>query len=72
MRELGKRHNDSRYFMTLVKTRPPETIANIAICLIKQADYLLFKQLKTISEQFLAEGGFRERMFKMRLERRKK
>ena len=71
MRELGKRHNDSIYFMEIVKTRPPETIANIAICLIKQTDYLLFKQLKTISEQFLNEGGFKERMFKMRLERRK-
>jgi four helix bundle suffix protein len=70
MRELGARHSDSAYYMELVKTRPPATIANIAICLIKQNDYLLFRQLKTLSEKFLQEGGLRERMTRMRLEHR--
>jgi len=71
MREVGKKHNDSAYFMALVKTRPPETIANMAICLIKQTDYLLFKQLQSLGEDFLKNGGMRERMTRMRLERRK-
>jgi four helix bundle suffix protein len=57
--------------MTLVKTRPPETISNMSICLIKQTDFLLFKQLEAISEDFLKNGGMRERMFRMRSERRK-
>ena len=39
MRELGRKHNDSAFYMSLVKIRPPETIANMAICMIKQTDY---------------------------------
>jgi four helix bundle suffix protein len=71
MRELGRKHNDSAFYMELVKTRPPETIANMAICLIKQNDYMLFKQLQSLSEDFLKNGGMRERMTRMRLDRRK-
>lgn len=71
MRELGRKHNDSAFYMPLVKTRPPETISNMAICLIKQTDFMLFKQLQAISEDFLKNGGMRERMTRMRLDRRK-
>ncbi|MDR0581754.1 MAG: four helix bundle suffix domain-containing protein [Prevotellaceae bacterium] len=70
MRTLGCRRNDTAFFMGIVKTRPPETIANMAICLIKQADYLLHQQLKALERQFLQEGGFRERLTRMRLEER--
>lgn len=71
MRELGRKHNDSTFYMPLVKVRPPETIANMAICMIKQTDYMLFKQLQSLGEDFLKNGGMRERMTRMRLERRK-
>jgi four helix bundle suffix protein len=72
MRELGRKHNDTAFYMPLVRVRPPETIANMAICLIKQNDYLLFKQLKSLGEDFLKNGGTRERMIRMRIERRNK
>jgi four helix bundle suffix protein len=72
MRQLGKEHNDSAFFMQLIATRPPETIANIAICLQKQTDYLIAKLLEKLSKDFLEEGGFRERMTKMRIDERKK
>ena len=72
MRELGRKHNDSAFYMQIVKTRPPETIANMIICLLKQTDYLLAKLLEKIEKDFLKEGGFRERMTKMRMEERKK
>ncbi|MGE5448690.1 MAG: four helix bundle protein [Bacteroidales bacterium] len=36
MRQLGRLHNDTNYYMNMVKTRPPETISNITICLIRQ------------------------------------
>jgi four helix bundle suffix protein len=71
MRQLGSIHNDTAFYMNIVRTRPPDTIANIAICLIKQNDFMLHRQLKTLSEQFLSEGGFREKMTRMRIERRK-
>jgi four helix bundle suffix protein len=72
MRELGRKHNDSAFFMQIVKTRPPETIANMMICLLKQTDYLLAKLLEKLEEKFLKEGGFKERMTRMRVEERKK
>ena len=72
MRKLGRKHNDSAFYMKLVKTRPPETIANIAICLIKQNDYMMFNMLKRLEKEFLKEGGFRERLTRMRLGERKK
>ncbi len=71
MRELGRKHNDSAFYMPLVKVRPSEIIANMAVCLIKQTDYMLFKQLQSLSEDFLKNGGMRERMTRMRLERRR-
>jgi len=43
----------------------------MAIILIKQADYLLFKQLQKLAGTFLAEGGFTERMYTLRTHRRK-
>ncbi|HAQ21860.1 MAG TPA: four helix bundle protein [Prolixibacteraceae bacterium] len=71
MRELGRKHNDTAFYMPLVRIRPPETIANMAICMIKQTDYMLFKQVQSLSEDFLKNGGMRERMTRMRIERRK-
>ncbi len=70
MRELGRTHNDVHFFMDIVMTRPPETIANMAIILLNQADYLLFKQLERLSEDFLNNGGFSERMTRLRKEKR--
>lgn len=71
MRKLGREHNDTAFFMEMVKTRPPETIANMAIVLIKQTDYLLFKQLKALEAAFLKDGGMREKMTRMRIAARK-
>ncbi len=70
MRELGKTHSDADYFMNLCSTRPPETIANMAIVLIYQADYLLFKQLERLEKDFIEKGGFSERMTRVRKENR--
>lgn len=72
MRELGTRHNDATYFMDLIQSRPPETIANMAIILLYQADYLLFKQLERLSRDFLENGGFTERMYRLRIQSRKR
>jgi four helix bundle suffix protein len=50
------------------ETRPPEIIANIAICLINQANYLLDRQIRRLEQDFIKEGGLRERMTKVRLQ----
>ena len=70
MRNLGRTHHDGEYFMGLAQTRPPETIANMAIVLLKQADYLLHKQIQRLSDDFVKEGGFSERMMRVRKEYR--
>ncbi|MBO4955068.1 MAG: four helix bundle suffix domain-containing protein [Muribaculaceae bacterium] len=72
MRRLGRNHNDAKFFLDFITTRPPETIANMAIILIKQPDYLLFRQLQRLSDDFIKNGGFSERMLKLRLANRNK
>ncbi|MDE6551814.1 MAG: four helix bundle suffix domain-containing protein [Muribaculaceae bacterium] len=70
MRRLGMKHNDAEYYMKLIATRPPETIANMAIILINQADYLLFRQIQKVSKDFIKNGGFSERMTRLRKQNR--
>ncbi len=45
-------------------------VANIAVCLIHQANYLLDQQLRQMEQDFLKEGGIRERMTRARLQSR--
>lgn len=54
-------------YREFMDTRPPEVMANIAICLIHQANYLLDQQLKTLEKEFIEQGGLRERMTRVRL-----
>lgn len=49
----------------------PEEAANAAICLINQANFLLDRQIKTLEEKFITEGGYSENLLKRRLERKR-
>ena len=69
MRKLGV-EGSSQSILDIAKSRPLDTVANMAIILLKQEDYLLHKLLTSLSEQFLEEGGFKEKMHRMRVERR--
>jgi four helix bundle suffix protein len=42
-------------------------VANIVICLICQTTFLLDRQLKRLEQDFLKDGGLRERMTRARL-----
>lgn len=59
-------------FRPFFETRPPEVLANIVICLIHQANYLLNQQLKRLERDFVTQGGLRERMTRARLAERNK
>ena len=73
VRKLGKTENESfDTYRTYMETRPPETLANIAICLIHQANYLLDRQIKRLEQDFLKKGGLRENMTRARLDYRRK
>ncbi len=54
------------------ENRPAEVRANIAICLIHQTNYLLDQQLRKLEQDFLNEGGLRERMYRARVDARNK
>jgi four helix bundle suffix protein len=45
-------------------------VANIAICLIYQANYLIDQQLRRLEKDFVEQGGLRERMTQARLQAR--
>jgi four helix bundle suffix protein len=57
-------------YRDFVETRRPEVIANIAICLLHQANFLIDQQLKTLEKEFVEQGGLRERMTRVRLANR--
>jgi four helix bundle suffix protein len=63
-------HGTYEIFRPIFETRPPAVVANIVICLIHQANYLLDRQLRQLERDFLALGGLRERMTQARLARR--
>jgi four helix bundle suffix protein len=68
VRRLGRKTPQTyELYREFVETRPPETIANIAICLIHQANYLIDQQLRRLEADFLKQGGLRERMTRARL-----
>ncbi len=71
MRRLGS-NSSNHSILDVAKSRSLDTVANMAIILLKQEDYLLHKLLTSLSEQFLNEGGFKEKMHRMRVERRGK
>ena len=70
--QLGKEHDDSKFWMEIVTTRNDETIANIAIILLHQTDYLLYKFMKKVVSKFEEEGGIREKLYNLRLNKREK
>lgn len=73
VRRLGRKPNLTyEDFREFVETRPPETVANIALCLIHQTNYLLDQLKRRLEQDFLKEGGLRERMTRARLNARNK
>jgi four helix bundle suffix protein len=68
VRTLGcKNPQTFEIYREIVETRPADVVANIAICLIHQANYLLDQQIRRLEQDFLKEGGLRERMTRARI-----
>ncbi len=73
VRKLGKTEHESfETYRAYMESRPPEVLANIAICLIHQANYLLDQQIRRLEKDFLQKGGLRENMTRARLDYRRK
>lgn len=65
-------HESYETYRHFLESRPPEVVANIVVCLIHQANYLLDRQLAQLEKTFVKEGGLRERMTRARLAERSK
>ncbi|WP_435548980.1 four helix bundle suffix domain-containing protein [Desulfobacterium sp. N47] len=73
VRSLCYRKNRSYVtYKSYVEASPPEIAANTLICVIHQANYLLDQQLRVLEKDFLEEGGFTERLYHARIQRRKR
>ena len=66
-RELCVKHNNSDYYRKAIPLRTDETIANIAIIMLRQTDYLLYRLIERLKSDFLENGGKREEMTRARL-----
>ena len=49
----------------------PQEAANMMLTFCQMESYLLTKQIAALKEKFVAEGGFRENLFRKRLARRR-
>jgi four helix bundle suffix protein len=58
-------------YKTYIEASPPGIAANTMACLIHQANYLLDQQLRALEKEFLKEGGFTERLYRVRSQLRK-
>lgn len=70
VRALGyksyKDYNDYKIYIN-----NPEEAANAMVCLINQTNVLIDQKLRWLEEKFVNEGGFRENLFKKRMEKRR-
>jgi len=73
LRELSK-IPDASYatFRKGIENPDSEIAANVIIGLIRVTSYLLDRQIRSLEKAFVEEGGLRERMFRARLEERRK
>ena len=73
VRRLGtKQPQTFDLYRKIFETRPPEVIANVGICLVNQANYLIDRLVARLEKDFREHGGLRERMTRARLEQRAK
>ena len=61
------KHNKSADYITNIEQRSAETIANIAITLIHQYDQMMGRLMDRLQQDFVEQGGIRERMTAARL-----
>jgi restriction system protein len=73
VRALAYRTDRSyRTYKSYFEEQGPEVATNAAICLINQTNYLLDQQLRALGKEFVKEGGFTERLYRVRSQMKKK
>ena len=62
LRDFARNNPDPAPYLAIAESRSAEVVANMAIALLKQEDYLLFRQLSALEGQFKESGDIRTRM----------
>ncbi len=71
--ELNRTQNATyQTYIKAIENPEPEICANSMVCLINIVSYLLKQQINTLEQEFIKEGGLRERMTKARIAERNK
>ncbi|MBN2449804.1 MAG: topoisomerase DNA-binding C4 zinc finger domain-containing protein [Lentisphaeria bacterium] len=70
LRALATNEADYETYRKHIESKDAEQVGNVMVCLCRQVCYLLDQQIQAIEEEFLREGGIRERMTRARLEAR--
>ena len=70
VRKLGSQPDTYETYRTICETRTEDIVANVALCLTHQANYLLNQQIRRLEQDFIKDGGMRERMTRARLHHR--
>lgn len=71
VRKTGRTEDGLAECRRFCETRPADVVANIAICLIHQANFLLDQQIRRLEVDFVESGGIRERMTRARATHRR-
>jgi four helix bundle suffix protein len=73
VRRLGwGSHESYETYKSYAEERSPETSANVIVCLIHQANYLIDRQIRRLEKDFVSGGGLSERMTRARLKERQR
>lgn len=62
VRQKARTESDSAFWLAIAEKRDAHVLANIIIVLLKQEDYLLFKQLEALERQFKSSGDLHGRL----------
>lgn len=57
-------------YKSYVEEGSAKVAANTLVCVIHQTNYLLDQQLRALEKEFLEEGGFTEKLYRARTQRR--
>jgi four helix bundle suffix protein len=66
-----EKNRSYKTYRTYIEKGSEEVAANTIVCVIHQTNFLLDQQLRTLEKDFVNEGGFTERLNRVRTEARK-
>lgn len=70
VRRFARNHDQPYDYISRFPERSVETVCNIAITLLHQLDYMLYRVIERAKKRFIEHGGIKEEMYRARLAHR--